>query len=217
MENSIKSRRYWIKLLPAIGWQAAYLVVCGSFGKDTRVWCDLVFYLGIAVWFTTWRDWSLSGWKNSAEKGKSFWIPVVLTTLGMAAMFAASSGLSALFPNVDDGMGVFGVDGWPTLVAFALTTILLPPIAEELFYRKAVTSFDTKTVLVVTTIISVLLYASEHSLSPLGFAQACLWAIPLSVAYITTKNVYIPMTAHLICNLAFNGTTVVMTAISLAN
>jgi len=217
MERSVRDQKYWIKILPMLVWQAAYLVLCNSFGKYTRVYCDLVFYLGIAVYFTVWREWSLSEWRNAAKKGRAFWIPVVLTVLGMAAMYGAGTLLSMLFPNANDDMGVLGVNTWLTLVAFALTTILLPPLAEELFYRQAVISFDSTTVLTVTTILSVLLYASEHSLSPLGFTQACLWAIPLSIAYITTKNVYICMTAHLACNLVFNGLTVVMTTLTMMN
>ena len=216
METSVRDKKYWIKILPALAWQVAYLVICHSFDKYTRVYCDLVFYLGVAVYFTLWHDWSLSQWKNAAKQGRAFWFPVVLTVLGMAAMFGAGTLLSLLFPNVDDGMGVFAVNTWPALVAFAFTTVLLPPIAEELFYRKAIISFDSAVALTVTTIVSVLLYASEHSLTPLGLAQACLWAIPLSVAYIVTKNIYVCMTAHFLCNLAFNGVTVVMTAVALA-
>jgi len=215
METSVRDKKYWITILPALVWQAAYLTVCNSFDKDTRVYCDLAFYLGIAVYFTLWHDWSLSEWRNAAKQGRAFWLPVVATALGMAAMFGAGTLLSMVFPNADDGMGVFGVNTWPALVAFAFTTILLPPVAEELFYRKAVMSFGSTVVLAVTAIVSVLLYASEHSLSPLGFAQACLWAIPLSIAYITTKNVYVCMTAHLLCNLAFNGATVAMTAVTM--
>jgi len=36
------------------------------------------------------------------------------------------------------GMAVLGVNSWPTLFAFAVVTILLPPISEEAFYRKAI-------------------------------------------------------------------------------
>jgi membrane protease YdiL (CAAX protease family) len=51
---------------------------------------------------------------------------------------------------------------------------------------------------------------------PLGFLQACLWAIPLSVSYVKTKNVYIPMTAHFLCNLVMNGMGVIVSALRLS-
>ena len=135
----------------------------------------------------------------------------------MAAMFGIGSAIAMLFPNAEDGMGVLGVNNVPTLMAFAVVTIFLPPVAEESFYRRAITAFDTRAILLATTIISILLYASEHSLMPLGLLQACLWAIPLSVAYIKTKNIYVGMTAHFLCNLAINGMAVVAAAMKLSS
>lgn len=40
-----------------------------------------------------------------------------------------------------------------------------------------------------------------------------IWALPLSISYIKTKNVYVPMTAHFIGNLLGNGIDVIMTVI----
>jgi membrane protease YdiL (CAAX protease family) len=140
----------------------------------------------------------------------------MFTILGMAVMFGISFVITILFKNMNYGMAVLGVNNWATLFAFAVVTILLPPISEEAFYRKAIISFDSKIVLLISTIVSVLLYASEHSLLPIGLLQASLWAIPLSIAYIKTKDIYICMTAHFICNLIINGMTVVGSAIKLA-
>ncbi|MCL2109344.1 MAG: CPBP family intramembrane metalloprotease [Oscillospiraceae bacterium] len=212
MNNSIKSKNYWIKLLPVIILHILYLIFCNSFDKFTRVYFDLVFYLLIAIYFFVLRDWRFSEWGSALKTGKAFWLPVLFTVLGLAAAFAAGFGVALLFPGANDGMGVFGINSWPTLIAFALVTILLPPIAEEAFYRKAVTAFDTKTILVASTIISIFLFASEHSLMPLGFVQACLWAVPFNLAYIKTKNIYVCMTAHFLCNFIVNGMTVITSA-----
>ena len=215
MENAIKNKKYWVKIISALIWQILYLASSSGFSKYTRVYCDLAFYLGIAVYFALWREWSFSGWKAAFKKGKTFWLPVLFTALGMAAMFGIGTAIATVFPNAKDGIGVFGINNWPTLIAFVLVTILLPPIAEETFYRKAIPAFDTKAILVITVVVSILLYASEHSLLPLGFLQACLWAVPLSIAYIKTKNLYVCMTAHLFCNLVFNGITAIGVAIQL--
>ena len=216
MENSIKNKQYWIKIFPVLIWHILYLVFCNSFDKYTRVYYDLVFYLGIAIYFFVYREWRFSEWIQSLKKGKTFWLPVLITTLGMAIMFGVGFGIKMLFPNIDDGMGVLGINNLPTLIAFACVTILLPPVAEETFYRKSIIAFDSKAVLVTSTFISILLYASEHSLVPLGLLQAMLWAVPLSIAYIKTKNIYIGMTAHFICNFVFNGMTVIGSAIGLS-
>ncbi|MCL2019889.1 MAG: CPBP family intramembrane metalloprotease [Oscillospiraceae bacterium] len=215
-ENSIKSKKYWFKILPVIAWHILYLIFCNSFDKFTRVYFDLVFYFVIACYFFFLRDWRFSEWGNALKKGKSFWLPVLYTVFGMVAAFGAGFGIMLLFPGANDGMSVFGINSMGTLIAFAFATIVLPPIAEEAFYRKAVTAFDTKTILVISTIVSIFLYASEHSLMPLGFLQACLWAIPFNIAYIKTRNIYVCMTAHFLCNFAFNGMTVINSAIGLS-
>ena len=215
MENSIKDKKYWGRIIPVTMWHILYLVVCGSFDKYTRVYCDLVFYLVIACYFFCLREWRFSEWGEALKRGKSFWLPVLYTALGMAAAFGLGFGIMLLFPGVGDGMGVFGINNWGTLIAFAFVTIILPPIAEEAFCRKAVTAFDTKAILAISTIMSVFLYASEHSLMPLGFLQACLWALPFNIAYIKTKNIYVCMTAHFLCNFTFNGMTVIGSAAGL--
>lgn len=59
------------------------------------------------------------------------------------------------------------------------------------------------------------LYAVEHALSPWGILLVMIWALPLSISYMKTKNVYIPMTAHFIVNLLGNGTDVIFTPAAL--
>ena len=216
MNNSVKNRHYWLKLLPVIIWHFTYLIICNMFDKYTRVYCDLLFYAGIACYFFLLRDWSFLLWCKELKKGKVFWLPVFLTILGMALMFGISIGIKYLFPNINDGMAVLGVNSWATLIAFAFVTVLLPPISEEIFYRKAIIAFDSKLIILFSVIVSILLYASEHSLMPIGFFQACLWGIPFCISYIKTKNIYVCMTAHFFCNLVINGMTVIITAIKLS-
>ena len=93
--------------------------------------------------------------------------------------------------------------------------MLLPAITEETFYRKSMISFRSKPVLILTAVFGVLLYAAEHSLKPWGILLTVVWALPLTLSYIRTKNVYVPMTAHFIGNVLGNGVTVIMTAIAM--
>ena len=101
------------------------------------------------------------------------------------------------------------------MTIFAVSTILLPAITEETFYRKSIISFKSKGILLITTVLGMLLYALEHSLTIWGIFLTMIWALPLSVSYINTKNIYVPMTAHFIGNLLGNGMTVIMTIISM--
>jgi len=66
------------------------------------------------------------------------------------------------------------------------------------FFRKDMISFENKVVLIITTLFGVLMYALEHSLDVWGIFLTMIWALPLSISYIKTKNVYVPMTAHFI-------------------
>ena len=117
--------------------------------------------------------------------------------------------------NLDTGMIVLKRDSWLKLIIFAISTIVFPAITEETFYRKNMISFKSKNILVITTILSMFLYALEHSLTIWGILLTMIWALPLSISYIKTKNIYVPMTAHFIGNLLGNGIDVVMIIISM--
>ena len=101
------------------------------------------------------------------------------------------------------------------MIVFAMSTILLPPIVEETFYRKSIISFENKAVLIVTTVLGMVLYALEQSFNIWGIFLTMIWALPLSISYIKTKNVYVPMTAHFIGNLSGNGIDIVFTIITM--
>lgn len=190
------------------------MIFSNRFDSTHRVYFDLIFYLGLSLYFLTIGSISLKSLFDQWKKGKQFWLPVLYTLIGIIIAFGIGSVISSLFPNIDDGMGVFRVVNIPTLLAFAITTIVLPPIAEEAFYRKGIINFDKKTSLLLTTIIGIFLYATEHSLKPLGLLIVIIWSIPFTMSYIKTKNVYISMTSHFICNLLFNGATVILMTIN---
>lgn len=199
-------------LIIPITWHLIYLFFSGMFSSKHRVYCDFIFYLGLAVYFIVIGLISFKNLWNEWKKGKEFWLPVLYTSISIIVAFGIGSLISVLYPNINDGMGVFKVVNVPTLLAFALTTIVLPPIAEEAFYRKGILNFDNNISLLITTVIGTLLYASEHSLKPLGFLIAIIWSVPFTISYIKTRNIYISITAHFICNLAFNGMTVIIIA-----
>lgn len=52
-------------------------------------------------------------------------------------------------------------------------------------------------------------YALEHALATWGIFLCMIWALPLSISYIKTKNIYVMMTAHFICNIVVNGVAIV--------
>lgn len=130
------------------------------------------------------------------------------------AAFVLTSVLESSFPDLDAGYIGLKCDTWLRLVIFALSTMILPPVTEELFYRKSLISFKSKGILIVTAILGMFLYALEHSLSLWGIVLTMIWALPLTISYVKTKNIYVPMTAHMIGNLLENGMDVIMTVIA---
>ena len=195
--------------------QIAFLLFSGRIDREYRVYLDLAFYAGIAIYFVAIGSISFKSLWKEWKQGRKFWVPVLFALIAMIGAFGIGEAVSSLFPNADDGIGVFKVVDIPSLLAFAATTVFLPPIAEEAFYRKGVIIFDNRLALTFSAVAGIFLYASEHSMKPLGLLIAAIWAIPFTAAYIKTRNIYIPMTAHFICNLAVNGITVVFSAVKL--
>lgn len=173
------------------------------------LYTNFIFYLGIAIYFIILRDFSLKGLIENVCSGGRFWRNVFFTATALTLSFVITNIIVMLLPNVNTGMGLLKVRNGFELLIFALSTIVLPPLAEELFYRKSLIQFEPKKQIPILTIISSLLFALEHSLTPLGILIAILWSIPLTASYIKTKNVYVVLVAHFISNFVVNGLDVI--------
>ena len=125
--------------------------------------------------------------------------------------FAFTNILENMFPYFSTGMINLKTDNWLNLILFGASTIVLPPIVEEVFYRKNLTSFKNGKILILTSMFSMFAYALEHTFTIWGVFLCMIWALPLSISYIKTQNIYVTMTAHFICNFVINGIAVVKT------
>lgn len=192
-----------------------FIISCFIVPREYYIYTNFFFYLILAVYFWCRKDFSIKEWLHNLKSGKMFWKQVVLTALGFISAFAITMVLESIFSDLNTGMIGLKRNSWITLIIFAISTILLPSIVEETFFRKNMISFENKGVLIITTILSMLMYALEHSLAVWGIFLTMIWALPLSISYIKTKNVYVPMTAHFIGNLLGNGIDVVFTIIAM--
>ena len=195
--------------------EIVFIISCFIIPKEYFIYANFLFYLLLLIYFYIKKEFSLKEWLNNIKSGKRFWKQVIITTLLFILAFIITTGLENVFPNYNTGTIALKIDSWLKLIIFAISTILLPAITEETFYRKNMISFKSKRILLITTILGMLLYALEHSLTIWGIFLTMIWALPLSVSYIKTKNIYVPMTAHFIGNLLGNGMTVIMTIISM--
>ncbi|WP_420544027.1 type II CAAX prenyl endopeptidase Rce1 family protein [Streptococcus equinus] len=181
--------------------------------KDDFIYVNAFFYVLLFVYFLISKDLNLKEWFLSFGSGKKYWIQVLLTFLGFMLAFILTTILEGIFPGLETGTINLRRDTWLTLGVFAISTILFPAITEETFYRKNLILFDSKKTVIITTILSMFLYACEHSLAPWGIFLTMIWALPLSLSYIKTRNIYVVMTAHFLGNLLGNGVDVILTLI----
>lgn len=181
--------------------------------KDDFIYVNAFFYVLLFVYFLISKDLNLKEWFLSFRSGKKYWIQVLLTFLGFMLAFILTTILEGIFPGLETGTINLRRDTWLTLGVFAISTILFPAITEETFYRKNLILFDSKKTVIITTILSMFLYACEHSLAPWGILLTMIWALPLSLSYIKTRNIYVVMTAHFLGNLLGNGVDVILTLI----
>lgn len=183
------------------------------FPKDDFIYVNAFFYVLLFVYFLISKDLNLKEWFLSFKSGKKYWTQVLLTFLGFMLAFILTTILEGIFPGLETGTINLRRDTWLTLGVFAISTILFPAVTEETFYRKNLILFDSKKALIITTILSMFLYACEHSLAPWGIFLTMIWALPLSLSYIKTRNIYVVMTAHFLGNLLGNGVDVILTLI----
>lgn len=188
--------------------EGLFILACLLF-REYCIYINFLFYIVLAIYFKQRKDFSIKEWLNSVKKGRTFWKQVLLTILFCTLAFAFTNVLANMFPHLNNGMIKLRVNNWFKLILFTLSTIILPPIAEEIFYRKNLISFKNRRILVLTTLFSMFLYALEHALAIWGIFLCMIWALPLSLSYIKTKNIYVTMTAHFICNCVVNGMTIV--------
>lgn len=189
--------------------QVVFILMCICLPKEYAIYTNFMFYGSLLIYFIVKKEVSLKEWKKQLSSGNKFWMEVMWTSVFFIFAFMFTSFLEGMFPNVDTGTINLERDTWYKLILFAISTIFFPAVVEETFYRKSLISFKNKKWLILTSIFSMLMFGLEHALMPLGILNTVIWALPLTVAYIKTRNVFVPMTAHFIGNLIGNGTTVV--------
>ena len=195
--------------------EVIFIISCFIVPREYYIYTNFFFYLILAIFFLCRKDFSLKEWLHNLKSGKKFWKHVILTALGFIGAFVITMVLESIFSNLNTGMIGLRRNSWITLIIFTISTILLPPVVEETFFRKNMISLKNKVVLICTTLLGMLMYALEHSLATWGILLTMIWALPLSISYIKTKNVYVPMTAHFIGNLFGNGIDVIFTIVAM--
>lgn len=207
---------YLKKNIIPFGIEIVFIISCFIVSRDYYIYTNFVFYSVLLIYFIAVKDFSIKEWGSNLKKGKTFWKSVWVTAFFFMLAFVITTILENTFPHLDTGtIGLRRSNGFE-LFLFALSTIILPPIVEETFFRKGLIALENNTIMTtITLVFSMFLYAAEHALSLWGIFLTMIWAFPLSISFIKTKNVYIPMTVHFIINLIGNGTEILFTIVTM--
>ena len=169
-----------LNIFPIIA-EAIFVLACLLF-QGYYIYINFLFYIVLAIYFWLRKDFSIKEWIASVKGRNTFWKQVMLTILFFCLAFVFTNILENLFPYLGTGMILLKVNNWLELFLFVASTIILPPIVEEVFYRKNLTSFKNGKILILTTLFSMFLYAIEHALTIWGIFLCMIWALPLSVS-----------------------------------
>ena len=196
------------------------LVISTIFLPKQTLYLFFVFYLGILYYFYyQYKQFSFRKLHKNFGRIVTFWIPVVLTFFGLyLADYIKTEFVPTLFPGVKDGTVqiIYHNELMPTLM-YAIMMIVLKPVAEELFYRKAIIKFGSRKKVFAFTVLSLLLCALSRAHGLLGIAEWILMALPVTIAYVATRNIYISLMAHVLFEFYDNIYSVVYTIARIFN
>lgn len=191
-------------LIPVL-WEVLFLIVMQLVPTKTLP-VYFIFYLGLILWFVRRNlhaDRETESKRISLRDVRGFWLPVLLTTLGMVICYEIKTRVIQEFLFIPDGtINIWMSDSYAGILFYGVTTILAAPIAEELFFRQAVLEAgfgEQRSIprIVLAVLASFLLCALTHATRWLGILEAILMVLPLTIVYLRTRNVRIPMLVHI--------------------
>lgn len=110
--------------------------------------------------------------------------PTAFCLLCLSLMLTATVILSYIFPASSDGTHLSP--------AYVLTSIALAPIFEELFFRWALINLKKP---LLFAVFSSVVFALFHSID--AFVPTLLLGLLLSLFYISSKNIFLPIICHM--------------------
>ncbi len=173
------------------------------------VYINFIMLMGFILYY--YKSFSFHEFVNNVKEGFCFWKKVVYIVLGVILSYIIFYIFSELlFSNIDSGMFKIKTTNLFEHVLFSIQVIILPCIAEELFFRQAIINVSSSKTIFFTSIISLVLFSLSHGLGYVTILEFILIGIPFIVGYIKTKNVYVVMVSHFILSLLANMPTVII-------
>ena len=180
--------------------EAVFVAACLLLPNKT-LYLYFLFYAALIIYFA--KDFSFHAQVERFKDVKGFWMPVFFTAVALVLCQTVITKVIMRFVFVPDGrIGIWMPDSYAGVILFGFTTIFMGPLAEALFFRKALVRLPgdkdvTIAVALGSVIISLLLCSLSHATGWLGILEAALLVLPLTVSYLKTRNIYIPMLVHI--------------------
>ncbi|MBQ9303258.1 CPBP family intramembrane glutamic endopeptidase [Butyrivibrio sp.] len=183
-----------------IAWEIVFVVATIIWPKQA-FHLFFAFYFGLLTYFYfIYKQFSFRKLYKNFGRVLGFWVPVAITFIGLLLAGKLRMLISSQFSfHIDEGAVSIIVhnDLVPTFF-YALMMIVIKPVAEELFFRKALIRFDNKKQTIIFAVLSLVLCALTRAHGPLGILEWAIMALPVTIAYIATKNIYISVMAHVL-------------------
>ena len=186
------------RLYIPFAWELLFIIATILLPKQA-FYLYFVFYTGLLIYcYYFYKQFSFRKLAKNMTRFVKFWIPVAITFVGLLlANYIKNNVIQANFPLLKDGTVsiITHNDILPT-VFYAIMMIIMKPVAEELFFRKAIIKFGSKKRVFALCIVSLLLCAITRAHGLVGIGEWVLMALPVTIAYVCTRNIYISVMAH---------------------
>lgn len=185
------------KWIVAIGLVVAFTVLTEVLKKPDLA---LFFGLGVGLIALFHKGFSIRQYGKSFISSWTFW---AWTAVSVALLYGAEQLKNYLLWNVFVGnkpeiISLYWKENYFGVAFYAITMILVLPLAENLFLRKGLLATNNKALLVVLTIASLAIRGLFYAHGLTGIVSYALVAVPLTVVFLITKNMYITLTAQIV-------------------
>lgn len=198
MEDRVVNKKI-IRLIPPVLWEIIFIILFRAFPRMT-LYTQMLFYTGIILWFH--RDFSFRRMRKCMQFMEMFWRPVIITVASVLLMNWLTTFMgNHLFKGIPDGLFGVWTNGNLSLFLYSISTLILMPLAEELFYRRAALFMYTPATLLLSMTLSAMLYSLQHAYGWVGILEYVLISIPLMLSYVLTRDIYVVIMSHFIVNI----------------
>ena len=192
--KEIKEKRLFIPLLLEL----CFVILVRMVSLETRLYLYFVFYALVVLFFR--EALSPKRFREGLRcSGRDRRITIVAAVVMFLVFFFHERITAFLFLHISRTPGLVSVktSTLPEYVLYAVTMIILMPLAEGMFFREALVSFENRQMTAVTTVFGLLLAVLLYATAPVGVVSLLIPLLPVTVCFLLTKNVYLSIIAHL--------------------